>query len=140
MIRYLEIDEILELHFWIIEDFGGSHGVCDELGLKSLVAAPRTIVFGEEQYVSVHEKAVVYLRNCIADHVFTDGNKRTAVTITGIFLARNGWRMTAAAAELENFAVRVATDHLDIDAIVDWLERHSRGRIDGLITRNFSGK
>ena len=140
MIRYLEIDEILELHFLIIEDFGGSHGVCDELGLKSLVAAPRTIVFGEEQYVSVHEKAVVYLRNCIADHVFTDGNKRTAVTITGIFLARNGWRMTAAAAELENFAVRVATDHLDIDAIVDWLERHSRGRIDGLITRNFSGK
>ena len=29
MIRYLEIDEILELHFWIIEDFGGSHGVRD---------------------------------------------------------------------------------------------------------------
>ncbi len=126
MIRYLEIDEILELHFWIIEDFGGSHGVRDELGLKSLVAAPRTIVFGEEQYVSVHEKAAVYLRNCIADHVFTDGNKRTAVTITGIFLARNGWRMTAAAVELENFAVRVATDHLDIDAVADWLERHSR--------------
>ena len=126
MIRYLEIDEILELHFWIIEDFGGSHGVCDELGLKSLVAAPRTIVFGEEQYVSVHEKAVVYLRNCIADHVFTDGNKRTAVTITGIFLARNGWRMTAAAVELENFAVRAATDHLDIDAIADWLECHSQ--------------
>ena len=106
MIRYLEIDEILELHFWIIEDFGGSHGVRDELGIKSLVAAPRTVVFGEEQYVSVHEKAAVYLRNCIADHIFTDGNKRTAVTITGIFLARNGWRMTAAAVELENFAVR----------------------------------
>lgn len=126
MIRYLEIDEILELHFWIIEDFGGSHGVRDELGLKSLAAAPRTIVFGEEQYVPVHEKAAVYLRNCIADHIFTDGNKRTAVTITGIFLARNGWRMAAAAIELENFAVRVATDHLDIDAIADWLKRHSR--------------
>ena len=117
MIRYLEIDEILELHFWIIEDFGGSHGVRDELGLKSLVAAPQTVVFGEE----LHEKAAVYLRNCIADHIFTDGNKRTAVTIAGIFLARNGWRMTAAAVELENFAVRVATDHLDIDAISDWL-------------------
>ena len=49
MIRYLEIDEILELHFWIIEDFGGSHGVRDELGLKSLAAAPQTVVFGEEQ-------------------------------------------------------------------------------------------
>ena len=34
--------------------------------------------------------------------------------------------MTAAAVELENFAVRIATDHLDIDAIADWLERHSR--------------
>ena len=126
MIRYLEIDEILELHFWIIEDFGGSHGVRDELGIKSLVAAPRTVVFGEAQSVSVHEKAAVYLRNCIADHIFTDGNKRTAVTITGIFLARNGWRMTAAAVELENFAVRAATDHLDIDAIADWLECHSQ--------------
>ena len=129
MIRYLEIDEILELHFWIIEDFGGSHGVRDELGLKSLVAAPRTFVFDEEQYVSVHEKAAVYLRNCIADHIFTDGNKRTAVTITSIFLARNGWRMTASAVKLENFAVRVATDHLDIDAIADWLERHSQTRV-----------
>ena len=126
MIRYLEIDEILELHFWIIEDFGGSHGVRDELGIKSLVAAPRTVVFGEAQSVSVHEKAAVYLRNCIEDHIFTDGNKRTAVTITGIFLARNGWRMTAAAVELENFAVRAATDHLDIDAIADWLECHSQ--------------
>lgn len=38
MICYLEINEILELHFWIIEDFGGSHGVRDELGLKSLIA------------------------------------------------------------------------------------------------------
>ena len=126
MICYLEIDEILELHFWIIEDFGGSHGVRDELGLKSLAAAPRTIVFGEEQYVPVHEKAAVYLRNYIADHIFTDGNKRTAVTITGIFLARNGWRMAAAAIELENFAVRVATDHLDIGAIADWLKCHSQ--------------
>lgn len=43
MIRYLEIDEILELHFWIIEDFGGSHGVRDQLGLKSLVAAPQQL-------------------------------------------------------------------------------------------------
>ena len=76
--------------------------------------------------MSIHEKAAVYLRNCIADHVFTDGNKRTAVTIAGIFLARNGWRMTTAAVELENFAVRAATDHLDIDAIADWLECHSR--------------
>ena len=129
MIRYLEINEILELHFWIIEDFGGSHGVRDELGIKSLVAAPRTAVFGEEQYVAAHEKAAVYLRNCIADHIFTDGNKRTAVTIAGIFLARNGWRMTAAAIELENFAVRAATDHFDIDVIADWLKRHSQMRV-----------
>ena len=48
------------------------------------------------------------------------------MTIAGIFLARNGWRMTAAAVELEDFAVRAATNHLDIDAIADWLERHSR--------------
>jgi len=90
MTYYFTIEEILRLHFQIVEDFGGLHGVREEGRLKSLVAAPRQEVFGIEQYKSVCEKAAVYLRNIIADHPFADGNKRTAVTACGIFLSRNG--------------------------------------------------
>jgi death-on-curing protein len=121
---YLSVEEILRLHFQVIEDFGGSHGVRDENRLRSVVEAPRQEVFGQEQYPSVFEKAAVYLRNIIGDHPFTDGNKRTAVTVCGIFLARNGYALTANPKELEDFAVRVATDHLSVAEITNWLESH----------------
>lgn len=120
--RYLALEEILRLHFQVVEDFGGLHGVRDENRLKSVVAAPKQEVFGEEQYKTVHEKAAVYLRNIIAGHPFVDGNKRTAVTSAGIFLARNGVQLQADSKELEDFAVRIATDHLSVEEIAAWLQ------------------
>jgi len=126
MIQYLTLEEILRLHFQVIEDFGGSHGVHDENRLQSVVEAPRLEVFEQEQYPGVFEEAAVYLRNIIGDHPFVDGNKRTAVTACGIFLMRNGVRLTATPNELEDFAVQVATEHLGIPAIASWLAAHSK--------------
>lgn len=124
-IQYLSVEEILRLHFQIIEDFGGSHGVRDENRLKSVVNAPRQEVFGKEQYPTVYEKAAVYLRNIIGDHPFSDGNKRTALTVCGIFLARNGKSLTTSLNEVEDFTVNVATDHLSVVDIALWLEHHT---------------
>lgn len=124
--HYLTIEEILRLHFQVIEDFGGSHGVRDENRLKSVVEAPKQEVFGVEQYPSVYEKAAVYLRNIIGDHPFTDGNKRTAVTVCGIFLIRNNMKLAAKPKELEDFAVKIATNHLDVPEIASWLENHCK--------------
>ncbi len=123
--RYLTAEEILHLHFQVIEDFGGSHGVRSESRLLSVISAPQQVIFGEEQYPGVFDKAAVYMRNIIGDHPFVDGNKRTAVTVCGIFLARNGARFMATPGELEDFAVHVATDHLDVPAIAAWLTTHS---------------
>jgi death-on-curing protein len=123
-VRYLTLEEILRLHFQVIEDFGGSHGVRDEGRIKSVVEAPQQIVFGKEQYPSVTEKAAVYLRNIIGDHPFSDGNKRTAVTVCGIFLIRNGSGIKADPKQLERFTIRVATNHLSIAEIADWLTHH----------------
>jgi death-on-curing protein len=124
-LSYLTLEEVLRLHFQLIEDFGGSHGVRDESRLKADVEAPKQHVFGSEQYPTLPEKAAVYLRNIMGDHPFVDGNKRTAVTVCGIFLARNGRRLTATPQELEDFALSVVVDHLDIGAIAGWLEAHT---------------
>jgi death-on-curing protein len=122
---YLELEEILRLHFQLIEDFGGSHGVRDESRLKSVGGAPCQEVFGVEQYPTIYEKSAVYLRNIIGDHPLSDGNKRTAITVCAIFLARNAVNIDARPQDLENFTVRVATDHLGIDEIAGWLQTHS---------------
>jgi death-on-curing protein len=121
----MSLEEILRLHFQLIEDFGGSHGVRDEDRLKSVVEAPKQAVFDKERYISLYEKAAVYLRNIIGDHPFTDGNKRTGVTVCAIFLARNNKHIVASPEDLEDFAVRISVDHLDIAEIAEWLERNT---------------
>ena len=125
MIQYISLEEILRIHFQVIEDYGGSHGVRDEGRLISVVNAPKQEVIGEEQYSSLFDKAAVYLRNIIGDHPFSDGNKRTAITICGIFLSRNGKQINALPNNLEEFTVSVATKHLSIKDISSWLEINS---------------
>jgi len=125
MTVYLSLKEVLRLHFQVIEDFGGSCGVRDENRLDSLVSAPKQEVFGVEQYPETLSKAAVYMRNLIGDHPFVDGNKRTAITVVGIFLERNGYRLTATPQELENITLRIATDKLDVARIAAWLRNHT---------------
>lgn len=124
-LQYLSLEEILRLHFQVIKGFGGSHGVRDEGRLKSVIDAPRQEAFGQEQYITIYDKAAVYLRNIIGDHLFSDGNKRTALVVCGIFLRRNGKNLVANPMGLENFIVKVATKHLSVADIALWLENHT---------------
>lgn len=123
---YLSAEEILDLHHQIIEDYCGSHGVRDEGRLLANVHAPMQEVFGVEQYKSVHEKAAAYFRNIIADHPFVDGNKRTATTVMAIFLKRKGYLLNCSPKELEDYAVKIATDKLTVSQIAKWLKSHSK--------------
>ncbi len=125
MIHYLAEEEILLAHFKLIERYGGSHGLRSVERIESVVEAPQQAVFGAEQYPEVFEKAAVYARNIIGDHPFAEGNKRTGITVAIMFLQRNGQRFTAQEGELEDFAVHIATEHLNVLAIASWLEAHS---------------
>jgi|ERR1039458_6568853 death-on-curing protein len=125
MIRYFAEEEILLAHFKSIERYGGSHGVRSLERIKSVIATPKQVVFGAEQYQTIFEKAAVYVRNIIGDHPFVDGNKRTAVTVAVMFLLRNGVMFSAQTGELENFVVRVVTEHSEVAIIAEWLAAHA---------------
>jgi death-on-curing protein len=126
MMDYFDLEELLLLHFKIVQEYGGSQGVRDEGRLESALAAPAQEVFGEALYPTVFEKAAVYMRALIADHPFIDGNKRTATTIAVIFLNRCGHTLTATPKELEDFVVQVAVGHLEIPVIAAWLKAHAK--------------
>jgi len=98
----------------------------DDERLKSVVLAPQQEISGEEQYPDVYEKTAVYMRNNISDHAFADGNKRSGITVAGVFLIRNGIHQTATPKELEDFAVEVAVEHLDVPTMAAWLRAHSK--------------
>lgn len=122
----LTLEQILQLHALVLVKDGGADGVRDVGRLEATVSTQHQVVFGEELYATVFAKAAALMRGIVGDHPFTDGNKRTAILAGLTLLEVNGYNFIAQRGELENFAVRIATDHLDIDAIADWLKRHSR--------------
>lgn len=124
--KYLSLEQLVALQVLVVNESGGSQGVRDLERLKSVIANPQQEVFGEALYPTVYEKAAVYLRNIIADHAFIDGNKRTGILAALTFLQMNGVNFRAMAGELENFAVQVATEHLDVPVIAAWLKSHSK--------------
>lgn len=122
---YLNGEDVLFLHYKLIEDYGGSHGIRDENRVASVIGAPKQQTFGEYQYPGVFEKAAVYARNIIAVHPFVDGNKRTGITCAAIFLMKNGYALTAEQKVLEDFAVQIAVENCSIEEIAACLKAHS---------------
>lgn len=122
MIKYLTTEEILYLHFKVIQDYGGLHGVRNEHSIASIVNAPRQEVFGSKLYKTVYEQTAYYIRALIKEHPFIDGNKRTAVSVAYVFLHRNNILLTAQPKDLENFAVNVAVNKLTIAQIANWIK------------------
>ena len=125
--KWFTLQDLELIHMQIVDASGGSQGVRDSGRLESALAAMRQEVFGEELYPEIHEKAAVLLRGIIADHAFVDGNKRTGMMSALIFLNYNGYDTSELAdKELEDFAVQVAVEHLDVPTIAAWLRAHSR--------------
>lgn len=124
--RYLTVQEVLFIHFQVIERFGGAHGVLNLTGLESAVARPNATMEGNDLYVSVLEKAAVLLHSLVLNHPFQDGNKRTAFTALGLFLRFNGMALEGSRTDAENLVVDVADKHLSPETIVGWLQSHTR--------------
>jgi len=124
--KLLTLEQLLQLHVLVISTTGGSDGLRDLGRLQAAIATQTQNVFGEELYRSLEEKAAALLRGIVADHPFVDGNKRTAMLTALTFLEINGAAFNAVQGELEDFAVKVATEHLDIPTIAMWLKSHSK--------------
>ena len=122
---YLTAEDLLFIHHQLIETFGGSHGLRDSGRLQAVAAAAEQSLFGVEQYPTVFDKAAVYARNIIGDHPFVDGNKRTGITAAVMFLDKSNVKLKFRPHELEDYAVRIATDHLKIIVIARWLKAHA---------------
>ena len=95
--------------------------VRDHQVLASTVKRPFLIVFGEEQFPSMIEKAAVLFHSLAAHHVFVDGNKRTATVAVRRFLEENGFTPKWEASEMEAFALKVAKHEAEIEEIAAWL-------------------
>jgi len=123
--NYITLEDLLQIHVLLIKETSGSDGIRDMGRLESALATQTQSVFNEELYETIFEKAGALLRGIIADHAFVDGNKRTGVLSSLTLLDINGCRLDFKLGEIEDFAVKVAVDKLDIPIIASWLRSHS---------------
>lgn len=124
--NFISIEQLLLLHTAALELFGGGGGIRDMGRLDAALATQTQEVFGEELYPTLCLKAAALIRGVIGDHPFADGNKRTAMLVGITLVELNGSVFHAKKGEIENFAVRVAVEHLSVEEIADWLTVHVR--------------
>ena len=125
--RYLTAEQVLFIHARVIGETGGPHGVRDIGLLQSAVARPQATFDGQELYPDVFSKAAALMTSLARNHVFLDGNKRTALTATGVFLRMNNRSFKASQDELVQFilAVAVAVGKLSDSETAKWFKKHS---------------
>lgn len=93
--------------------------------LRKAAARPMLILFGEEIFPTLFDKAAALLHALAAHHLFYDGNKRTATAATIQFLKLNGLRPTWNEEIIYAFVLDVAQNHHELPDIASWLERHT---------------
>lgn len=122
--KILGLEDLLQIHALVIEATGGSSGLRDLGRLESAIASQTQNVFGSDLFPSIPEKAAALIRSIVADHAFIDGNKRTAMLSGLTLLGMNDIHFNAEKGEIEDFAVRIANEKLDVPIIAEWLSKH----------------
>lgn len=124
-VTYLSPAQILAIHSLMIKRFGGSEGVRDLGLLESAAGRPAASFDGQDLYPTIFDKAAALLQSLLKNHPFIDGNKRTALASSAIFLQFNGWRLTNSHQEEIDFALAVDNGRLEVREISTWLKKHS---------------
>jgi death-on-curing protein len=133
MIRYLTVEEVLELHRLALAQSGGLGGVLDLGGLDSALAQPKMTFGGQELFPTLAGKAAALGFSLVCNHPFVDGNKRVghaAMETSGSqWLGAGGRGGRAGAGDAAVGRRRVATGGVyHLGAIASAPARHSAAR------------
>ena len=121
--QWVDKQLLVLLHDESLAEHGGASGLRDEGLLESALARPLNLVaYGEPD---VADLAAAYGVGLAKNHPFVDGNKRAAFLAVGLFLAFNGYRLTASQADATITMLAVAAGELDEPTFADWIRRHS---------------
>ena len=122
--RFLTLDEVLELHQLVLAQSGGAAGMRDVGALKSAIAQQLMSFGGQEVYPTLADKAVALAFSIIRNHPFVDGNKRVGHAAMETFLVLNGWELSAGVDEQERMVLGLASDGVTREQFTTWVQSH----------------
>ncbi len=124
--RWVDRRALELLHDESLAEHGGAAGLTDEGLLESALSRPLNLVaYGSPE---VWDLAAAYGAGLAKNHAFINGNERAALLAVGMFLALNGYRLTAPQADATLTMLAVAAGQMDEATFARWLRQHSKKR------------
>ena len=122
--KYLTVKDVLLLHNLAIDNFGGSHGLRDFGLLESAVMRPQGSFGGEDSYKTIFLKVAALLYSLLLNHVFVDGNKRTAM-FSAMTFEVNKYEFKTNQEDVVKIAMWIEDKKPSIEEIAKWLKKNS---------------
>lgn len=121
--RWVDKRALMLLHDESLAEHGGLAGLRDEGLLDSALARPLNLAaYGTPDIAAL---AAAYGLGLAKNHPFVDGNKRAAFLAVGLFLALNGYRLTADQVSATRTMLAVAAGELDEPGFAAWLRANT---------------
>jgi death-on-curing protein len=119
---YLTVAEIYQMHHFLIDSFGGLHGVRDQNAVEAAVFRPRT-----GYYNSIEEEAAALMESLANNPGFIDGNKRIAFAAAATFLEINGFLLEVDPLDGHEF-IDGSLDRQEFrfPKIIAWMRQHTK--------------
>src|SRR4051794_16386955 len=121
--RWLSKEAVLVLHDRSIALHGGASGINSENLLESALTRPANHLHYEGE-TDLCALAAIYLIAIASNHPFIDGNKRAAFLAAGLFLRRNGRRLTASQPDAARVVLSVAAGEREMAPLAEWLRKN----------------
>jgi len=124
--RFVDRSALLLLHGESLAEHGGAPGLRDEDLLDSALSRPHQLLnyADADAPPDAAALATAYASGLVRNHPFVDGNKRAAFLSAGMFLALNGWRLTATQAEATVAVLDLASGDMLETEFAQWLRQH----------------
>jgi death on curing protein len=119
------LEDILQVHEYSINKFGGGTGVRDFGSLDSAIARPFQTFGGQDLYPTIYEKAAALGESLIINHPFVDGNKRTGFLAMTALVEDNNFILKSTQEEAYNFTIDISTGKIKFEEIVEWLKNNT---------------
>lgn len=120
MIEYVNLEEASQIcayHQWQVQDYGI---------LDAALARPRTNLYGQEMFPSLHLKGAALIDSVNRQHPLLDGNKRLSWIATAFFYRKNGLDLDATIDDAEKYVLTIAGEHMRLEDSALWLADRSR--------------
>ena len=122
-IRFLSLEDVLELHEMQLAHYGGATGIRDSGLLESAVMVPQASFGGQYVHEGIYEMAAAYAFHIAENQPFVDGNKRTALAAALVFLDWHQVEIEDPGEELYDAMIKLAEKKLDKNGLAELFER-----------------